>query len=71
MDKGEPVGYICWPSDYSSGNEDGPDFIQCVDVRQLHIHEVWTFGDDGVTREVHPTARVDVDTGLVGEFATD
>ena len=71
MARGEPVGYICWPYDYGSGNEDGPDFTQCVDVRQIQIHEVWTFSDDGVTREVHPTARVDVGNVLVGEFVTN
>ena len=42
-----------------------------MDVRDPQIHEVWNFGDDGVTREVHPTARVDVGTGFVREFSTD
>ena len=36
-----------------------------VDGRDPQIHEVWTFGDDGVTQEVHPTTRVDVGAGFV------
>ena len=35
------------------------------------IHEVWTFGEDGVTRAFHPTVQLDVVSGLVGEFSTD
>ena len=42
-----------------------------MDGREPQIHEVWTFGEDGVTREVHPTAQLDVVSGLVGEFSTD
>ena len=34
--------------------------------RQPKINEVWTFREDGVTRKVHPTARVDV-SAFVGE----
>ena len=42
-----------------------------MDGREPHIHEVWTFGEDGVTREVYLTARVDVGAGFFGEFATN
>ena len=63
----EPVGSICWPSDSVSGDEDGPEFIQCVDGRQPQIHEVWTFGEGGVTWEVHLKAQVDVGSGFVEE----
>ena len=42
-----------------------------MDGREPQIHEVWTFGEDGVTREVHPTARVDVGAGFVREFSTN
>ena len=52
----ETVGSIGWPSDSVSGNAEGPEFIQFVDGQEPHIHEVWDFGDDSVTREVHPTA---------------
>ena len=65
-----PVGFICRISS-DSGDEDGPDFIRCVDGLHPQIHEVWTFGEDGVTREVHPTAQVDVGTEYFGEFVTD
>ena len=65
MARREPVGSIYWPYDSGSGDEDGPKFIQCVDGRDPQIHEVWTFGEDGVTREVHPTSQVDVGTGFV------
>ena len=45
---------------YVSGGEDGPKFICCVNRRHPQIHEVWTFGEDGVTHEVHFTARLDI-----------
>ena len=67
----ETVGSIRQPSNYSGGDEDGTEFIRCVDVRQPKINEVWTFGEDSVTPKVHLTARLDVDA-FVGEcFATD
>ena len=71
MARREPVGSIYWPSDYGSGDVYGPEFIRCVDGRQPQIHEVCSFGEYGVTHEVRTTARVDVGTGFVGEFATD
>ena len=49
-----------------SGGKDGPGFIRCVDGQQPQIHEVWFFGEEGVTPKVHPTARVDVGD-FVGE----
>ena len=36
-----------------------------MDGRQPHIHEVWTFGEGGVTWEVHLKAQVDVGSGFV------
>ena len=71
MDGCEPVGAICQRSDSGSGDEDGPEFIQCVDRREPQIHEVWTFGEDNVMRDVHPTAQVDAVVGFVGEFAAN
>ena len=56
----EPVVSIDRPSDSGSGDEYGPKFIRCMDGREPHIHKVWTFGEDGVMCEVHPTAWVDV-----------
>ena len=54
-----------------SGDEDKPKFILCVDGREPQIHKVWTFGEDGVTREVRQTAQVNVGAGFVVEFATN
>ena len=71
MARWEPVGAICWPSNSGSGEKDGPEFIRCVDRRQPKIHKVWTFGEDGITSEVHPTARVDVSAFIGGCFASD
>ena len=42
-----------------------------MDGRQPPIHEAWTFGEDGVTCEVHTTVQVDIVAGLVGEFVTE
>ena len=66
----KPVGSICWPSESGCGENDGLKFIRCVDGRQPKVHEVWIFGEDGVTPEVHLTARVDVKTFVGNYFAT-
>ena len=71
MARQEPVGYILWPHDYVSGDDEGPNFIRCVDDREPQIHEFWAFGDDGITHEVHPTERVYTSAGVVEEFASD
>ena len=71
MTRRKPVGPICWPSDSGSWDEEGPKFIRCVDRRDPYIQKVWTFGEDSGMHEVHMTARVDFNTGFVGEFATD
>ena len=71
MVRWDPVDSIDSPSNSGNNDAEGPEFIQCVDGREPQIHEVWTFGEDGVTREVHPTAQLDVVSGLVGEFATN
>ena len=55
----EPVGAIRRRYGSGSGDEDGPEFIQCADGREPHIHKVWNFGEDGVTCEVHPTGQFD------------
>ena len=71
MARQEPVGAIRRPSDYGSGDKDVPEFIRCDDGRDPEMYEVWTFGEDGVTPEVHPTARVDVGAFVGDLFATD
>ena len=35
------------------------------------MHKIGSLGSDGVTREFHPTAQVDVGVGTVGQFFTD
>ena len=67
----EQVLAIRWNSDSGSRDEDGPEFIRCMDIQEPQIHEVWNFGEDSVTPEVHPTAQVDVGAGFVGEFSTN
>ena len=69
MARQEPVGSILWPSDCGSGDKEVPKFIRCVDERQPEIHEVWNFGEDCVTREVHLNARVDVGAFVGESFA--
>ena len=66
MVRQEPVGAIHRPSGSSSGDQDGPKFIHCVDGRQPEIHEVWTFGEDSFTCEFHTTARIEIGA-FVGE----
>ena len=67
----DPVESMNITSDYGIGDAEVFKFIQCVDRLDPHIHEVWTFGEDGVTPEVDPIARVDIGAGVVGELATD
>ena len=67
----EPVGSIYRPSDSSSRDSEGPEFIQYLDGREHQIHEFWTFSEDGVTREVHLEAQVDVSAEFVGELSTN
>ena len=71
MARREPVGFIGRPSYSFSGDAKEAKFIQCVDDQDPHNHEVWDFGDDGVTCELHPIAQVDVGAGIVREFATN
>ena len=71
MSRKEPFGFINTPSDSGSGDTEGPEFIRCMDGRKPQVHEVWTFGEDGFTCEVHPTVPVDVGAGFVGEFEND
>ena len=58
---------------YNSGSEgsEGPEFIHCVDGRDPQMHKVWCFSSGGITREVHPSALVDVSAGLVVQFSSD
>ena len=42
-----------------------------MDGQDHQVHEVWAFSDDGITREVHLTAQVDVGAGVIGQFSSD
>ena len=52
------------PLNSSSGAEEGLEFIFFVGGQQPQSHEVWIFSDDGITREVHSFARIDVALSL-------
>ena len=71
MSRQEQVGAIRRPSDSSSGDKDGPEFIRFVYGLQPEIYEAWNFIEDGVTLEVHLTARVDVRAFFGELFATN
>ena len=69
MTRREPVGSILRTSASGSWGADGSKFVCCVDGRDPQMHEVWCFGSNGITREVHPTVRVEVGAGIVGNFS--
>ena len=60
MSRHEPVGVIRQPFRSGNGGKDGIEFVRCVDGQEPQIHKLWSFAEDGITREVHPFARVDV-----------
>ena len=60
MPRRKPVIAIFQPSSSGSGGENGLEFICCVGGREPQIHVFWSFTEDGITREVHPSARIDV-----------
>ena len=62
----ETVGAIRQPFNSVSGSDDGLEFIRCVGGRQPQIHEVWNFGDDGITHEFHFFVPVHI-----GDFSGD
>ena len=65
------VGPIRWTSDSGIRGTKGPEFTQCIDGWEQQMHEIWCLGSDGITREVHPTAQVDVGNGVVGQLLFD
>ena len=71
MPRPELVGAICRPSDSGCGDDDGTQFICCVDGRHSEIHGIWLFGEDVVTPEGHPTVRINVGDFVGDYFATD
>ena len=66
-----PVGSIRQNYDSGSAGWRRTRVHLCVDRREPQIHKVWTFGEDRVSREVHPTSRADIGAEFVVEFATN
>ena len=62
----KPAGVIRQPSSSGSRDKDGLEFIRCVGGQEPQIQELWSFSEDGITRKVHPFARIDV-----GNFSGD
>ena len=60
MHRRKPVGVIHQTSNYNNGDDDRLEFIRCVGGPDPQIHKLWTFADDGITRKVHPFARIDL-----------
>ena len=67
----DAVGATCWPSDSVFGDSDRSKFIRCFDGRYPKDNEVWILDEDIITPEVHTTAQVDVDAGVICKFATN
>ena len=65
------MGSIHWPLNPGSSSTKDTAFIQCVDGGEPQIHEVWSMGLDGITHEVHPTARLEFIAGTVVQFVID
>ena len=65
------MGTIHRPSDFVDRGNDTTTFIQCINGQQPQIKKLWCLGLDGIFREVHPIARVDILAGTVGEFVTN
>ena len=66
-----PVGSIGLTSKSGGRGTEVPEFIQCVYGREPQMHEVRCFGSNVITSEFRPTARVDLGTGVVGQFSSD
>ena len=66
-----PFRATCWPSDSCCGGADRSKFVRCVDRRDPEVHEVWIWGDDGITPEVHLTAQIDIEPWITRDFSTN
>ena len=67
----QPRSSICQPSYYGSWSSKNTEFIWCVDGQECKIHKLWCLCLDNITQEVHPTSRVEVVAGTVGEFTNN
>ena len=66
-----PMGNTRRPSNYGSRGPETGAFIQCANGLEPQIHELWCCSIDGICREVHLTARVDIPAGTVRYFVTE
>ena len=71
MTLSRPVGSTRWLSKSGIGYTEGPEFFRCVDIRQPQMHEILCFDSDRITPAVHPTTKVDVGAGVVGQFSSN
>ena len=67
MPRCEPFGVIRQPFRSGNTNEDGIEFVRCVDVQEPQIHELFSFAKDGITCKVHLFSRVSV-CNFSGDF---
>ena len=66
-----PIGYFWRPYNYGIVDPDTKFFIQCYNGRDPMIQELWCHRLASICCEVHPTARLEIATGDVGEFTTN
>ena len=59
------------PWDSGSWGTDTTAFIQRINGWEPQINELWSLVLDGIYREVHPKARIEVPAGTVEEFVTN
>ena len=64
-------GCIWRPSDSGIVASDTGSFIQWVDSREPMIHKMVWHGIDRICCEFHPTSRIEIPAGTVGEFFTE
>ena len=63
-----PIGAICRTSNYGSGGTEATAFIQCINVQEPQVHELWCLVLDRISRKVDTTARVEVPAETMREF---
>ena len=65
------MGSIGRPLNPGSGSTEDTAFMKCVDGWEPQIHELWCLGLDYITPKFHPTALVEVVSGIMGDFTAD
>ena len=55
------MGSIKSPSDGTGRRDPYPNFfIQCINGQELMDNKLWSHGLDGISRDIHPTAQVEI-----------